>query len=58
MLGVDLDGSRRIEAAQVGCAFGPDGSKGSRPIVWMIIGMIKRIRQDVGWQGKHGVTRR
>jgi len=19
--------------------------------------MIKRIRQDVGWQGKHGVTR-
>ena len=31
--------------------------KGSRPIVWMIIGMIKRIRQDVGWQGKHGVTR-
>src|SRR4030095_171211 len=25
---------------------------GSRRIVWMIIGMIKRIRQDVGWQGK------
>jgi hypothetical protein len=26
MLGVDLDGSRRIWPAHVGCAFGPDGS--------------------------------
>jgi hypothetical protein len=57
MLGVDLDGSRRIEPAQVGCAFGPDGSRRIQTIVWMIVGMIKRIRQDVGWQGKHGVTR-
>jgi hypothetical protein len=38
MLGVDLDGSRRIEAAHVGCPVGPDGY---RRIVWMIIGMIK-----------------
>jgi hypothetical protein len=27
MLGVDLDGSRRIEPAQVGCRVGPDGSR-------------------------------
>jgi hypothetical protein len=27
MLGVGLDGSRRIQAAHVGCAFGPDGSR-------------------------------
>jgi hypothetical protein len=40
MLGVDLDGSRRIEPAHVGCFFGPDGSR-YRRIVWMIIGMIK-----------------
>ena len=48
------DGSRllRLDALSVQTAL-----KGSRPIVWMIIGMIKRIRQDVGWQGKHGVTR-
>jgi hypothetical protein len=35
MLGVDLDGSRRIEPAHVGCLIGPDGS---RRIVWMIKG--------------------
>jgi len=48
------DGSRllRLDALSVQTAL-----DGSRPIVWMIIGMIKRIRQDVGWQGKHGVTR-
>ena len=28
MLGVDLDGSRRIEPAHVGCPVGPDGSRG------------------------------
>jgi hypothetical protein len=38
MLGVDLDGSRRIWPDQVGCLVGPDGSW---RIVWMIIGMIK-----------------
>jgi hypothetical protein len=27
----------------------PDGSRG---IVWMIIGMIKRIRRRIGWQGE------
>jgi hypothetical protein len=27
MLGVDLDGSRRIEAAHVGCLVGSDGSR-------------------------------
>jgi hypothetical protein len=27
MLGVDLDGSRRIEPAHVGCLVGPDGSR-------------------------------
>jgi hypothetical protein len=27
MLGVDLDGSRRIEAAHVGCLVGPDRSR-------------------------------
>jgi hypothetical protein len=27
MFGVDLDGSRRIEPAHVGCAVGPDGSR-------------------------------
>jgi hypothetical protein len=47
------DGSRllRLDALSVQTAL-----EGSRPIVWMIIGMIKRIRQDVGRQGKHGVT--
>jgi hypothetical protein len=38
MLGVDLDGSRRIEPAHVEC---PAGLDGSRRIGWMIIGMIK-----------------
>jgi hypothetical protein len=38
MLGVDLDGSRRIEPAHVGCPVGPDGY---RRIVWMIKRMIK-----------------
>jgi len=37
MFDVDLVGFRRIWAAQVGCLVGPDGS---RPIDWMIIGMI------------------
>src|SRR4029453_12436421 len=43
------DGSSLLtwEAASVQTA--PDGY---RRIVWMIIGMIKRIRQDVGWQGR------
>jgi hypothetical protein len=38
MLGVDLDGSRRIEPAHVGCLVGLDAS---RRIVWMIKRMIK-----------------
>jgi hypothetical protein len=37
MLGVDLDGSRRIEPAHVGWLVGPDGY---RRIVWMIKRMI------------------
>ncbi len=52
MLGVDLDGSRRIEPAQVGRVVGPDGS---RRIEWVIIGMIKRIRHNLGWQGKRAL---
>jgi hypothetical protein len=38
MLGVGLDGSRRIWPAQVGRVVDPDGS---RRIAWMIYGMIK-----------------
>jgi hypothetical protein len=38
MLGIDLDGSRRIEPAHVGWPVGPDGY---RRIVWMIKRMIK-----------------
>jgi hypothetical protein len=55
MLGVDLDGSRRIEPAHVACAVGPDGSNGSRPIVWMINRMIKahptknRMPRQAAW---------
>jgi len=41
MLGVDLDGSRRIQPAHVECPVGPDGSDGSRRIDWMINEMIK-----------------
>ena len=37
----------RLDAPSVQTA--PDGS---RPIVWMIMGMIKRIRQRIRWQGK------
>jgi hypothetical protein len=40
MLGVDLDGIRRIWPAHVGCLVGPDGS---RRIVWMIKRMIKGL---------------
>jgi len=43
MLRVGPDGSRRIEAAHDDYRVGPDGS---RRIVWMIIGMIKAIRQE------------
>jgi hypothetical protein len=45
MLGVDLDGSRRIWPAHVGCLVGPDGS---RRIDWMIIGMIKGHPTEIG----------
>ena len=40
MLGVDLDGIRRIWPAHVGCLVGPDGS---RRITWMIKRMIKGL---------------
>ncbi len=49
----DGSGLLTLEASSVQTA-----SEGCRRIVWMIIGMIKRIRQDVGWQGEHGLTRR
>ena len=49
MLGVALDGSRRIEPAHVGCLVGPDGS---RRIVWMIKRMIK------GHPTENRITRR
>jgi hypothetical protein len=52
MLGVDLDGSRRIEPAHVGCSSVQTAPDGCRRIVWMIIGMIKAIRQNIGWQGE------
>jgi hypothetical protein len=52
MLGIDLVGSRRIWAAQVGCPVGPDGSRRIQTDRLEIIGMIKRIRQRIGWQGK------
>jgi hypothetical protein len=41
MLRVDLVGSRRIEPAHVHAASVQTASEGSRPIVWMISGMIK-----------------
>jgi hypothetical protein len=43
------DGSRllRLDASSVQTA--PDGS---RPIVWMIIGMINAHPTQIGWQGK------
>jgi hypothetical protein len=43
MLGVGLDGSRRIKAAYVGCLVGPGGSRG---IVWMTIGTIRAHPTD------------
>jgi hypothetical protein len=50
MFGVGLGGSRRIKAAQVGRAVGPDGSEGCRPIVWMIKWMIKAHPTEIGWR--------
>jgi hypothetical protein len=41
MLGLDPDGSRRIEAAHVGCLVGPDGFRRIQKVVWMIKWMIK-----------------
>ena len=41
MLGVDLDGSRRIEPAHVGRRGGPDGSRRRQSDRRMIIGMIQ-----------------
>jgi hypothetical protein len=44
MLGVDLDASRGIKPAHVGWLVGPDGSDGSRRIVWMIKGHPTKSR--------------
>jgi hypothetical protein len=53
MLGVGSDGSRRIEPAHVAWLVGPDGSRRIQTDrLDVIIGMIKRIRQKAGWQGK------
>jgi len=41
ILGVDLDGSRRIEPAHVGCPSVQTAPDGNRRIVWMIKQMIK-----------------
>jgi hypothetical protein len=54
MFGVSLDGSRRIEPAHVDASSVQTAPDGYRPIVWMIIGMIKahpierRVRSEVG----------
>ena len=41
MLGVELDGTRRILPAHVGALSIQTGPDGYRRIVWMVIGMIK-----------------
>jgi hypothetical protein len=64
MLGVDLDGSRRIWPAHVGWPVGLDGSRriqkdpeGSRRIVWMIKRMIKEPSDRIDAKASKGVPR-
>jgi hypothetical protein len=54
MLGVGLDGSRRIEPAHVGWLVGPDGY---RRIVWMIKRMIKGCPTESDAKASKGVPR-
>jgi hypothetical protein len=46
MIGVGLDGSRRIQLLTLGGPSVQTAPDGCRPIVWMIIGMIKAHPTD------------